>query len=311
MARAMARAALLAVLLLAVAGCAAPDPDAGTASASTVAPSESSGPAEPTESSVPETKRLDGEVRTDFHLDGCLDPRMLFVLDPDEAQALLPPGFTAADASDLVQFTGVLPSSPIPSGRAVGGYDFLACAGDSVSGGAAAFSQVGILVNAPDLGERTPVDDATFDLYLLAFHADQPAWSDWARASGFSAEEAPHATIVSEASEVVADQHRGAGHVAVGEAVADALYLLASGGNELDIRARYWHVGANGTAYLEFRLREEVRAGVIPTCTHAEGSAYAKVAGGTTCAQQGRFAAVGLDTTVDGTRYWIPGVFPA
>ncbi len=299
----------LVVLLLLVAGCSTPSEPSGTPAPS-ASPSMAPETQRPGESSVAETRLLEGETRTDFHLTGCLDPRMLFLLDPTAAQTLLPHGFTAADAGGLVQFTGVLPSSPVPVGRAVGGYDFLACATDSLGGGSAAFSQVGILVNPPNLGARTPVDPATFDLYLLALHVDQPAWHALALASGFTPQDAPLATIASQVHELAAGQHQGAGNVAVGGPLGEATYGVASAANPLDIRARYWHVAENGTFYFEFRLKEEVRAGPILTCSHAEGSAFAKVAGTTSCTTQTRFAAVGLDTTVEGTAYWVPGVLP-
>ena len=303
--------ALLLALVL-VAGCAAPEPaaDADGTSAPTFEPSTVAPSQAPGESSVKETIRLDDEVLTEFELTGCLNPRMLFVLDPADAQALLPAGFTAADVALLTQFAGVEGPLPVGTGRAVGGYDFLSCAHDTLSNGSAAFSQVGILVNPPDLGERTPVDPTTFDLYLLALHVDQSAWQELALRSGFNLVEAPLAEINSQATDVAAGQHQGIGSVLTPAPLAEARYGLPSAGRELDFRARYWHVGTNGTFYLEFHLTEEVRAGAIATCTHGEGSAFAKVSGTTTCSAQPRFAAVGLDTSIEGGAYWLPGLFP-
>jgi hypothetical protein len=305
----LALAALLLIGLLA--GCTTQAPTPSSAATLSASASATAAPLQkPGETSVKETKQLAGEVRTRFDWGGCLDPRMLFVLDPAAAQALLPPGFKAADVTGLLQFTGVVSDSPVPAGRAVGGYDFLACGNDTLTGGPVGFSQVGVLVETPDLGNRTPVEKAAFDLYLLAFHTDSPAWRALALASGFKPGEAPLSTVVSQQSDVGADNHAGSGIVSAPEPLGQATYAVPSVGNPLDFRARYWHVGDNGTFYFDFRLKETVRAGAIPTCTHAPGSAFQKVSGTTTCTTESRFAAVGLGTTVAGTAYWIPGVFP-
>ena len=303
--------AILAAVLVAASGCSDPAPQV---SSDPPAPGATPTPAD-TAPEAPEAPagRLDasvqGEWRTNFDLTGCLNPRLLFILEPAAAQALLPPGFVAADVTALTQFTGLPFGSPVPAGKAVGGYDFLSCAGNTLDGGAVAFSQVGILVQPPDLGDRTPYEPATYDLYLLALHSNRSAWHDLALASGFLPEEAPLAEIASAAQDHGAGV-LGAGLVTVDVPLGAADYVLASAGRELDLQARYWHVGADGTSYLDFHLRETVHAGAIPTCSHAAGSAFAKVAGTQTCAGEERFAAVGLGTEVAGTAYWLPGTFP-
>lgn len=301
--------AALALLALALAGCSGPGES--PAPADGPVPTTASAPMPTPEAPAP--GRLDasvlGESRTNFDLTDCINPRMLFVLDPAEAQAMLPPGFVAADVTALTQFTGAPLGSPIPAGRAVGGYDFLSCAGNTLDGGPVAFSQVGILVQAPDLGDRTPLEPATYDLYLLALHSDRPAWNALALASGFTATEAPVAEISSAAADH-AGAALGSGSVVVGEPLGAADYVLPPASRDLDLRARYWHVGSNGTAYFDFQLLETVYAGAITTCTHAPGSAFERVSGTTSCGSQERFAAVGLGTQVAGTAYWLPGTFP-
>src|SRR5687768_15461521 len=102
-------AALALLSLSALAGCSdatpaepAPPPEMADEEPSPV-PSPSAAPEQP-------QGRLDasvqGESRTNFDLTGCLNPRMLFILEPARAQALLPPGFVAADVTALTQFTG-------------------------------------------------------------------------------------------------------------------------------------------------------------------------------------------------------------
>lgn len=304
--------ALICLLLaLVVAGCAQADSEATSSAPPTSSePTVSEETQRPGESSVRETLQVDGETRTVFDLSGCLNPRLLFVLDPAEAQALLPPGFRTADVTDLTQFVNPDLRSPLPANRAVGGYDLLSCATDSLSGMTATFSQVGILVQPPNLGDRTPTDNATFDLYLIALHVGQPAWQEFLLKSGFTAETAPIVTVESEAADLLLDNHQGSGSVAIGEPLAEAAYVLPSAGNPLDFRARYWHVGANGTFYMDFRLQETVRAGAIPTCSHAEGSVFAQVTGTTTCLDGERFVAAGLDTEIQGVAFWTPNVFP-
>lgn len=304
-------ASSLAALLL-LAGCAEPaspadDPVTPTATSSATTTSAAS--LAPEQSGI-EDERVEGEFRLNFNMTGCLNPRILFFLDPDDAQALLPTGFVAADAADLLKFTGAPFGSPVPTGRAVGGYDFLSCASDSLAGGPAAFSQVGILVQPPNLGERTPVGEATYDLYLLALHVDGPAWTGLAARLGFADTEAPLSTIASAANDHGGGNHLGSGSVTVGSPVASADYQLPSAGRVLDLQARYWHASANGTSYLDFHLREDVRAGTVSMCSHAAGSAHAAVSGTQSCGGESRFAAVGLDSNVAGTAYWLPGVFP-
>jgi hypothetical protein len=299
------------VALVALTGC------TGTAHPPAAGPSGTAQP-EPEPASVsapvePPVGRLDAavqaEVRTNFDLKDCLNPRMLFILDPEAAQALLPAGFKAADATGLVQFTGAPFGSPVPAGKAVGGYDFLSCAGNTLDGGAAAFSQVGILVQPPDLGARTPLENATYDLYLIALHGDRPAWHALALASGFTPDEAPLAAIASQAADQGAGR-LGSGVVAVGAPLGSADYALPAAGRDLSLQARYWHVGANGTSYFDFHLTETVYAGPILSCAHAPGSAFEKVSGTQVCADEPRFAAVGVGTQAAGTAYWLPGVFP-
>jgi hypothetical protein len=311
--RRLAATALLAALLLA--GCSSPrdGAPAPTATGTETLSDTASPTVAPQMTPDPAGGRLDAsvlaEARTNFNLTGCLNPRMLFILDPEAAQALLPPGFKAADATGLVQFTGAPFGSPVPAGKAVGGYDFLSCAGNTLDGGPAAFSQVGILVQPPDLGERTPLENATYDLYLLALHVDRPAWRTLALESGFTDAQAPLADIVSEAGDHGAGR-LGSGSVAVGAALGSADYALPATGRELNLQARYWHVGANGTSYVDFHLTETVYAGSIQSCAHAPGSAFEKVSGTRSCSTEARFAAVGVGTEVAGTAYWLPGVFP-
>ncbi|MEA3136145.1 MAG: hypothetical protein QOC71_426 [Thermoplasmata archaeon] len=307
----MLRAApALLALLVALAGC-SDDPPATAAPSPTTEPTTSM-----TADPVPEEPagRLDatvlGESRTNFDLTDCLNPRILFVLEPADAQALLPPGFTAADVTALTQFTGAPFGSPVPAGRAVGGYDFLSCTGNTLDNGSVAFSQVGILVQPPDLGDRTPLEPATYDLYLLALHSNKPAWHALALSMGFSPEEAPLAEIASAATDHGGGNVLGSGSVSVGTPLGAADYVLPAAGRQLDLQARYWHVSAAGTSYLDFHLDETVQAGAIPTCTHAAGSAFEKVSGVQTCGAESRFAAVGIGTQVAGTAYWLPGVFP-
>lgn len=301
--------ATLLVLLLAAAGCSSPPKPA----VQPVAPPTADPTPEPSEAPSPAGRldtRVESESRTNFDLGGCLNPRMLFFLEPAQAQALLPPGFKAADATGLVQFTGLPVGSPVPSGKAVGGYDFLSCANNTLDGAPVAFSQVGILVQPPDLGDRTPTDAATYDLYLLALHSDRPAWHSLALASGFNPEEAPLAAIASAFDDQGAGNGLGTGAVTASAALASAEYVLPAAGRELDLQARYWHLAANGTAYFDFHLHETVRAGSITACAHAAGSAFEKVTGTQSCAGEPRFAAVGTGTRVAGTAYWLPGVVP-
>lgn len=302
-------------LLAALAGCTGPPATEPTAPAPAPGIDEAAPPATPPPEPGPPGRRLDasvaGEQRTNFDLSGCINPRMLFVLEPAAAQALLPAGFVAADVTALTQFTGAPFGSPMPAGQAVGGYDFLSCASNTLDGGPVAFSQVGILVEAPDLGDRTPLEPATYDLYLLALHSNQPVWQALALASGFRPDEAPLAEIASSAQDQGGGNVLGSGSVRVGANLGAADYVLPAASRDLDVRARYWHVGANGTAYFDFQLRETVKAGAIPTCSHAAGSAFAAVSGTTLCSGERRFAAVGLGTEVAGTAYWMPGVFPA
>jgi len=308
-------AAVALLATAALAGCsggaaphASPPPQADMQAAephsSTPAPAAASPPAGRLDANVT------GEVRRNFDLTGCLDPRMLFVLDPGAAQALLPPGFKAADATALVQFTGAPFGSPVPAGQAVGGYDFLSCGGNTLDNASVAFSEVGILVQPPDLGARTPLQPATYDLYLLAFHTTSPAWQALALASGYTPSQAPLAKIASAAPDAGLDNHLGSGLVSTAGPLGAAEYAVPAAGRDLDLEARYWHVGANGTGYLDFHLSENVRAGPITSCTHAAGSVFAEVAGTVSCTTEKRFAAVGLGTRVAGTSYWLPGVFP-
>lgn len=249
----------------------------------------------------------------EFRLDGCLNPRMLFFIDPATAQANLPPGYHAADATGLMRYLGFPQPPAVTTGRAVAGYDFLSCSGSSLDGGAPQrFSEVGVFIDPPNFGNRTPAVATNLDLYLLALHTTSPAWQAALAANGFPPADSLLARIDSGQSLVGPTLLQGHGAVAgEGVALASASWSGAANGNALSVHGRYWHSVDAGTFYLDFRLDETVYAGAIDACAHAAGSAYARASGTTSCGPEPRFAAIGVNSTIGGGIHWMPGVQPA
>lgn len=245
----------------------------------------------------------------EYGLSGCLNPRMLFFIDPAVAQASLPPGYKAADATGLLRYVGFPQPPAVATGRAVAGYDFLSCTNSSLDGGAQRFSEVGIFVDAPTFGGK-PLGNATnLDLYLLALHTPSPAWRALLASGGFAPDEALDATIAATEADAPGVL-QGSGSVAGGAQLAAAAWDGPANGNALTVHARYWHAAAAGTFYLDFQLKETVYAGAIASCTHAAGSSYERVSGTRSCTTEPRFAAIGLGSAIAGGMHWMAGVQP-
>src|SRR5687767_5243815 len=104
----MQKTIVLLLALAALAGCAGKQGDDAPEDIVEQPPAIEQAPAPqvPGNSSVDETIKVVNETRTNFVMTGCLNPRMLFGLEPEYAQSLVPPPFEAADVTGLVQFTG-------------------------------------------------------------------------------------------------------------------------------------------------------------------------------------------------------------
>ncbi|MEA3202645.1 MAG: hypothetical protein QOI63_311, partial [Thermoplasmata archaeon] len=149
------------------------------------------GPANPVPAAPAPASPFPREVK----LSGCLNPRMLFFLDPAAAQALLPPGYKAADATGLLRYIGFPQPPAVATGRAVAGYDLLSCKESSLDGGPQKFSEVGVFIDPPDVGNATSGEATNLDLYLLGLHSTSPAWRSLLEAGGFDPQETLLATI--------------------------------------------------------------------------------------------------------------------
>jgi hypothetical protein len=301
----------LFLLTAALAGCLqrghpAPAPAApGMTATAAAAPTEAS-PSDPPPPAPAAAAPFPHEVR----LSGCLNPRMLFFLDPTAAQALLPPGYKAADATGLLRYVGFPQPPAVATGRAVAGYDFLSCAKGSLDSGPQSFSEIGVFIDPPAFGNTSGSEATNLDLYLLGLHTTSPAWRALLQSAGFDPQETLAATIASAQAIDPAGFIQGQGSVAGSAPLATATWDGAADGNPLSIHGRYWHSNAVGTFYLDFRLDETVYAGAIASCTHAPGSSYEQVSGTRTCTNQPRFAAVGVNSTIAGGMHWQPGQWP-
>lgn len=244
-----------------------------------------------------------------YTLEGCLNPRMLFFLDPEVAQANLPPGYKAADAVGLMRYLGFPQPPSIATGRAVAGYDFLGCDKASFNVGPAHFSQVGIFIDAPKMGNDT-TQATNLDLYLLSMATDSPSWRNLLVESGFPAELVLNATIKSNQDILPGDVYSGHGDVSLGSRLATADWSGQDTGGPLAIHARYWHSTSAGTVFLDFNLDERVSAGAITACTHAAGSTYETATDTKSCGPEPRFAAVGVEGKIEGGIHSAPGRQP-
>jgi hypothetical protein len=304
----------LAILLAALlAGCVqaqAPAPggtDTGTAAPAPVAEAPS---AEPEPAPLQPATAPASPFPHEFWLEGCLNPRMLFFLDPAVAQANLPPGYKAADATGLLRYMGFPQPPAVATGRAVAGYDFLSCPRGSLGAGEQRFSEVGIFIDSPSFGNGTPAVATNLDLYLLAFHTTSPDLQRLLLAGGFQPNEALLGTIDSGQSFTADTAFKGHGAIAAGAPLASADWAGMGSGNALAVHGRYWHTVDAGTFYIDFKLDELVYAGAIASCAHAEGSAYERATGTKSCGPEPRFAAVGVNSTIAGGMHWMPGVRP-
>src|SRR5207248_2211686 len=100
------------------------------------------------------------------------------------------PGYKAADATGLLRYVGFPQPPAVATGKAVAGYDFLTCNGNTL-GGPVAFSEVGIFIDPPKVADANATAVPTnLDLYLLAVHTDSPAWQALMQAGGFTPDEA-------------------------------------------------------------------------------------------------------------------------
>lgn len=244
-----------------------------------------------------------------YELDGCANHRFFFPLEPAYAQSLLPPGFAWKDASFVLDVFHLPRPSQFSAGTAVGGYDTVVCALDSLSGGELRFSNTFVIVQEPDIPGIEPADA---DFYVFAAYLNRPEWAGLLGPS-----DGPFVMAQIEAAMPSAMMPEGfASSVKIGdEVLVQVSYQLPPAKElaaEADFTGRAWHVSPNGTTYYEVRQTPHREAPGVPLeCNHLAGSWFERVAASTSCEPGQGIAVAGIDQDdAQGVLRWMPGVFP-
>lgn len=222
---------------------------------------------------------------------GCQEVDLVFLIDIAEAQAALPSGFTAADATTLAAAT------PIPSGKGAVFAAFVNCESAEGFAGPVEEHQITILAQRPDVaGER---EAALYDFYETMRYTPNPEELSVYGALGWDAFPANVSVAIDASSGSTSVTQDGA-------TLVDA-QVTTPASQALSGIGRFWHDLPTGIAYTDYKLTgDQVLGGA--TCTLAEGSPLATLARTTTCTPTNSLGSgiVAFDPEV--TIAYLPGV---
>jgi hypothetical protein len=249
-----------------------------------------------------------------YDLVDCTMPVVIFLVDRERAQSLLPEPFIALDARVAFMALG-LPTPPfVATGQGVVFYNALHCRSSSVSDQAVNFSDNGVLVEPPniDASYRAPGNVVDYYQFVLPASPD-PEWHA-ILAPGFRPDELP--ALAMDSFYEAPPEGEGTGslrlHVDGAEWAAAIYASLGPPGwaATVDITMRAWHVADAGTFYFEIPLSDRMALASILGCSHPPGSHTAWLTGTEDCREARVMGLVADAWTAHGRFTWLPGVFP-
>lgn len=227
----------------------------------------------------------------------CQDTVAIFLFEPAELQAHLPPNYTVADAAGLFGF-------PIGTGQAaayVSGYDCPAT--DLAGGGPMQGGEISILIEAPKLSNGT-VPAATLDWYLINWHTNGTAHQDLLETYGLPYTNATVTTSFTNTGVT----HEGLILIEDDEGRLAKYDFHAAESDVYTGLVRIWSEVPTGIAYTDLDFKANVNGkGTISGCDFRSGTPYAEVLG-TDCADRPGLALVFYDQVYEGGFHYLPGV---
>ncbi len=203
---------------------------------------------------------------------GCSEQVGVLLVEPGVAQAALPEGFTAVDASNLLDL-------PAPTGKEAFFFNAVVCDEGSSA-------EVAVPIVAPQWdGEDLPA--VRYSFYQLGYMNSDEQLVQRLQETGYPA-------FLGEASGdvmVTGVAGMGAAAVAAGPDLDFAFDSAVVGPEAMDITARFWHVTEVGIVHLEYDIRGSgAFKGTITECRFAPGSILHEASGRSDC--QGEQTAV-------------------
>lgn len=274
------RVLALAVLILApaLAGCGADD---------------DGGPGPPDQGAA--ERSLPGDMANDLH--GCSEVALVVFRDRAVLQALLPQGFTAADARSML-------GAPVPTGMGVAAMGVITCEEALLADGSLGFSDLGIVIEPPSVHGVT-LDAASVELYLVAMYTDSPRQIDAFGAVGLDIFPATAGATVGAVGPVVQGSSGVADHggrlLTVDEAVAPP------GAPEPGI-TRLWQATEDGLAVFDYAYTDlAVATGVPAGCQPRPDSVVSEVLGSDPCGAPGAQVVMFSGAAFEGTFRFFEG----
>lgn len=196
---------------------------------------------------------------------GCSEQVGVLLVEPGVAQAALPEGFTAADASDLLDL-------PAATGQGAFFFNAVVCEGGSSA-------EVAVPIVAPQWdGEDLP--DVRYSFYQLGYMNSDEELVQRLHETGYP-------SFLGDASggiTVTGVAGMGEAAVAAGEELGYAFDSVLGAPEAMDVTARFWHVTESGIVHLEYDIRgSEAFKGTITECSIAPGSILHEASGRSDC----------------------------
>ena len=201
-------------------------------------------------------------------LTGCREAVVMFLISPEQAQSVLPPGFTAGDASSLLEL-------PVPTGQAGVLVGTTQCTASALGPEGHDEGPVSVTVLPPNVpGDRPPAAN----LYEVGRSTGTPAFAELLRSVNW--------TLIGDSTTVAVDAPpaaEGTGRIeAGGVGVVSIDVPLAPHEQLIEGTFRWWHASEAGLSYIDYTFASPYYVGPAQ-CTLAAGSLPAQLVGATSC----------------------------
>lgn len=194
----------------------------------------------------------------------CLEQVVVLFIPFEDAQAALPEGYKAADASALLGL-------PAPTGESAVFFNVVACEGGSSA-------ELAVPIEAPVL-ENVSLAEVDYSLYQVGYVSDNASVVERLQAVGFPAFDG----AATASADLYAVTGLGQGEAAGGDNMSYAFRAVFGPEDAFPGTARFWHQSEEGIVHFEYAFDSRAHKGTLVECSIPEGSLLHELSGRTDC----------------------------